>query len=220
MSTKSLKNNSSSPSDQGPEKGPEQGLLISLVLVMTGFVSVGLLGFLIMSHWEEQTDRMPASISSSSKTFISLEEKISQQNFEPAKLRAPLQVRIASSEIPDSPDFDVKLQATVYVNREISEPIYYQWTLPESVSVVEGNLNDSFSSSNLGEQKQVYIIVNGFTKESAQLITFNSYFGPAERRMGASAVLSSRPEDHLEYLAPKMLKAVRKMEENRNAKRE
>lgn len=194
-----------------------QKVFMSFLFVITGFFMIGISGFFLVSTWEEQTDRTPASelpLIAPPISAFSAQEQVKQLGIEPSKMRAPIQARLSSSAIPDDADQNVRLMATIYINRESSDKLEVTWSLPDGCKLVEGNLAEVFDVTGLGEKKQVSIVVRGFSKQKSQLISVGAFFisTQSESRIGASAVISSLPESHTESLAPAMLAAAKQAE--------
>jgi hypothetical protein len=74
----------------------------------------------------------------------------------------------------------------------------YEWTLPEGVELVQGQITGSFESLPLGKPTPVTILVKGFSRQNQKLIALSTQLEKAGSQLKASAVIVSRPEDTTE----------------------
>lgn len=128
---------------------------------------------------------------------------------ESAKLLAPLKVAIVPpKQIPEYGDTEITLTGRITLTQPVTGDVSYSWTLPEGVEAVEGEISDSFADVKVNQTVEVELIVIGFTKEKQRLIALQSSVEVGGLEMGGSAVISSRPEDTWESVAPQMQKAA------------
>lgn len=119
-----------------------------------------------------------------------------------------IQVRLALPEnLPNEDDKDVTLTALVYVSNERSETLEYEWELPNGVEVVQGHVSDSLPGIKQGQTARVDLVVRGFSSQNLKLVTFKAYYQSNEGQFGNSAILSSRPQDSFEFIAPTAVEA-------------
>lgn len=122
---------------------------------------------------------------------------------------ALLKVEITSPElIPESGPDEVTLVGRILVNQELQGDLSYSWSVPEDVQVLEGQISDSFANVKNGQIVEVKLIVSGFNKEKQRLISLQASGRKGEEILGNSAVVSSRPEDTWEAVAPEMRQAA------------
>lgn len=109
---------------------------------------------------------------------------------------------------PESGDQEVTLVGHITVNSSIDSDLSYTWALPEGVSVVEGVLSDTLADVQVGQTVELKITVVGFSKERQSQVSLKASALKGKMEMGSSALLSSRPEDSWEAIAPEMQKAA------------
>lgn len=155
---------------------------------------VGISGAAYVSNAKKM--RLPAS----------MEQKSSAWTPAPiGKHLALLKVEIlAPKNIPESGNEDVTLSGRILVNQELQSDLSYNWDLPEDVQVVDGQLQDSFSGVKMGQIVEVKITVSGFNQERQRLISLQASTTHGHQLLGGSAVVSSRPGDTWEAVAPDM----------------
>jgi Cu/Ag efflux pump CusA len=98
----------------------------------------------------------------------------------------------------------------ISVNAPIDSDLSYAWTLPEGVSVVEGVVSDQLANVGPGQTVELKITVIGFSKEHQSQVSLKASVQKGRMEMGDSALISSRPEDNWEAVAPEMQKAAEK----------
>lgn len=166
----------------------------SLIIAIAGL----LLGITGMAVMQKTSTRTPASAYKS--------KWVPQES---AKHLAALKVELTSAqEIPDSGDVETTLIGKITLQQNAQSEVSYSWTLPEGVQAVDGDLSDSFPNVTAGQTIEVKLIVSGFTKEKQSLIALQSSVVAAGMQLGGSAILTSRPEDTWEAVAPQMQQAA------------
>lgn len=110
--------------------------------------------------------------------------------------------------IPDSGDEEVTLIGKISVHQKVAGDITYNWVLPEGVEAVEGETSDGVSDIEPGKDAEVKIVVTGFNKEKQSLVAFQASVPYGNSRLGNATIISSRPEDTWESVAPQMQKAA------------
>ncbi|MBO9667660.1 MAG: hypothetical protein J7501_12705 [Bdellovibrio sp.] len=115
---------------------------------------------------------------------------------------------VPPAEIPVSNEEEVTLRGRINVSSSIDSDLAFSWTLPPGVSVVEGVLTDELPNVQAGQTVEVKIVVTGFSKEEQKYISLQASVMKGRLHLGASSVISSRPEDTWESIAPEMQKAA------------
>lgn len=119
-----------------------------------------------------------------------------------------IQVRLALPEnLPNEDDKEVTLTALVYVSNERNETLEYEWELPNGVEVIQGHVSDALPGIKQGQTARVDLVVRGFSSQNLKLVTFKAYYQSSEGQYGNSAILSSRPQDSFEFIAPSAVEA-------------
>ncbi|MDG0814771.1 hypothetical protein [Bdellovibrio svalbardensis] len=166
----------------------------AIVIAATGL----LLGITGMALLQKTPSRNPAST-----------HKAKWIPQESAKHLAALKVELSTEKaIPESSDAEVTLIGKITLQQNAQSEVTYSWTLPEGVEVLEGDLSDSFPNVTAGKTIEVKLIVSGFSKEKQSLIALQSSVIASGVQLGGSAVITSRPEDTWEAVAPQMQQAA------------
>lgn len=118
-----------------------------------------------------------------------------------------------AAEIPASEDQEVKLIASVKLLQSISSDLQYKWILPEGVEVVQGHVQDSFANIGVGQLATAELTVVGFSKQKMQNVVFEASVEELGSKLGSTQILTSRPEDTQEALAPLRQQAVENQKE-------
>lgn len=121
---------------------------------------------------------------------------------------APLRVHINLPAILPERD-DEELVVTGYVNlsQEASSEIQYKWTLPEGTSIVLGQVSGELNGARPGQTIPIKISLVGFSKEQRKVLVLEAAAQVGKHSMGNSTVVSSRPEDSMEFIAIEKMKS-------------
>lgn len=155
-----------------------------------------------------------------SAAYVNDKEKLQRapasENRKPLWMPAPvgkhlalLRVEIETPHfIPDSGTDAVEIAGRILINQKIKGDLSYAWSLPDDVSVVDGQVSDSLSGVQVGQIVEVNLIVSGFNREKQRLIALQASGHQNGEVLGNSAIIASRPEDTWEAVAPDMKKAA------------
>lgn len=158
----------------------------------------GISGAAYFSNKEKK--RVPASVK---------ENKIPWVPVPVGKHLALLKVEIATPEhLPEEGLDEVPLTGRIFVNQSLQGDLFYAWSLPEEVQVVDGQLSDTLAGVKMGQIVELKITVSGFNKEKQRLISLQASGSAGNQVLGNSAVVASRPEDTWEAVAPEMKKSA------------
>ena len=131
--------------------------------------------------------------------------------WEPAGLGkhlAPVRVQIQTPAVLlDHDEQEVEITGYVTLSQEAQGDVHYEWLLPEGVSLVDGILSDSWANMHPGQTAVSKISVTGFSKEQRRILSLEASTQIGTNRLGNTAVVSSRPEDSMEYIAPAKMKS-------------
>ncbi len=160
-------------------------------ILVLGFVVGGLFAGLLIKKRALTLQRTPAS----------LENKVV------GKHHSAFDIKLQSSTgLPPRDNQDFSLAASVFALQAIQgNEVHYKWVLPDGVSLVSGQIEDSIPTENmpfLGTGKAPFsaeIVVQGFSSESEpKVITFQIYSSVStaegDVRIGSVAVFSNRTE--------------------------
>lgn len=114
-----------------------------------------------------------------------------------------LQVRIAMpDDLPIEDDKETTLTGLVLVTSAREEVLQYEWELPAGVDVIEGHTSDALPGIAEGQTARIDLKVRGFSSENLKLAKFKAYYASSEGQFGNTAIISSRPQDSFEFIAP------------------
>lgn len=166
--------------------------------IKTGLVTISVMfgSSLTLAFWE-RVDLPPVS---------SLRAPASEAvAFPSGKNMSLISVQIAPLEkIPEKETQEFAITGYVSLHTRTPGEVFYKWELPEGVELVSGDRQGSWPSMTAGQPATVTIYVTGFSKESLKHIVLQSHVRNGSDEIGNSALLSSRPEDSMEYVAPRI----------------
>lgn len=185
------------------------GSLMKKSLVTLSGLFIGVLGMASYKNFTSpKHDRKPSAIiSNKSEMLRSLGKNHSV-------LKAQI---VAENEIPENNNKEVTLIGYIGTTQTSNGDVRYSWVLPDGVRLVSGDIQGSWSYLSENEAVPVEIVVTGFSKALQQQISLNVSTIHNDFEFVNSAMISSRPEDSLEYLAPTMM-AIRDKEKQAEGK--
>lgn len=116
-----------------------------------------------------------------------------------------------STRVPEYENQEMMITGYVTLNKQVAGDVHFEWSLPHGVTLVSGDLKGSWSEMRAGQTATAVIYVTGFSKEAAKHIIFQTSTQHGNDQLGHSALISSRPEDSLEYVAPEIRDHVEKV---------
>lgn len=124
-----------------------------------------------------------------------------------------ISVRLMPPEkIPLDSQDSVELLAQVTLNQGPQEDLEIEWTVPEDVRVVSGDIRGQIPQAIPGHEYTVQLVVAGFNKTDQKIISLSASTVRNGISLGGSSLISSRPEDSMEYLAPRMAEGAREID--------
>lgn len=121
---------------------------------------------------------------------------------------APLRVHINLPEVlPERDDQELIVIGYVNLSQATTGAIQYKWTLPEGAALVEGHLEDQLVGVRPGQTVPIQISLVGFSKEQRKLLSLDAYAFVGKHQMTNGTVVSSRPEDSMEFIAREKMKS-------------
>lgn len=142
----------------------------------------------------EKQDRLMASVKENS-TFL-MEKHL-----------MPLVLTVQGPEIyPADPEKTVTLKATIRTPFTEFSSINYKWILPDEVDIVQGQITSDIHNPVANKVYSIEISVKGFNSvERKEISLIATSVDSSGTRLGNSAVITSRPEDSMEHIAPVMM---------------
>lgn len=119
----------------------------------------------------------------------------------------PVHVEITPlAEIPEGPDDTITLKGTVRATFANFGHLIYTWILPSDVEVVKGSVTDTIASPVAGQDYDVEITLKNFDKQYRKELTLKATILDRDgMELVNTSVITSRPEDSMEHLAPLMM---------------
>jgi hypothetical protein len=111
---------------------------------------------------------------------------------------------VPPDQIPESEYDEVALTGFITLNNNFQSDLDYKWELPSGVTLVAGNLTGSLQGLKAGDSTQLEIRVKGFSREFNRHILLFGKVIHGQDELSHSALVASRPEDSLEYIAPQI----------------
>lgn len=121
---------------------------------------------------------------------------------------AVVNVQIDSSPIPKFENDEIILTGYITLNQPVDTDLRYRWVLPDGVALVAGETEDSVAQVQNGQTIKTEIAITGFSKESLKLITLHGFVQKGDQQFGNTAIMTSRPEDSMEFIAPGMAQSA------------
>lgn len=166
-----------------------------LTLVVGGLI----VGFGFMTMMDENS---PA------RRTASLDDRDRWQTPLIGKQLAPLRVHInLPTTLPERDSEALEVIGYVNVSQETTGDIQYRWTLPEGTTIVDGHESDGIKGARPGQTIPIKISLLGFSREQRKTLALEASAFVGTRRMGNSAVVSSRPEDSMEFVAREKMRS-------------
>lgn len=142
----------------------------------SAIISAGLFVGLGISYFGEMKSRNLASVSADEKPFPA--PKLDLWGHSPyGKINQSMEVKIEAIDgIPENDEQELKLIAQVTLNRNVDQELSYRWILPAGVSVVSGEVEDSWPGIQAGQTAQAEISLIGMSREGlAKTVTLQVF---------------------------------------------
>lgn len=117
------------------------------------------------------------------------------------KSLAFVNVQLEAHDIPENPNDTAEITGYITLLKSSNQVMHYQWVLPNGVSIVEGNSEGQFESVTVEQPIPITVTVKGYSKYEKKLLTLTASTVIGETSFSNVAILSSRPEDSLEFIA-------------------
>ena len=178
-------------------------------------IVAGFVGMAVFNSFNETSIDQPSSIERNTASAVQKKypdhfNRVEMSINTLGKMRAFVVASLESpSSIPETADTELILRGQVVLNQPNASAAMFKWILPEGVSAegaLEGVLD--LKRANFNIPYEVQIVVKGFDQTERKIITLqaNAIFG--QEIFGSTALLSSRPQDSMEYLGTMKQKAV------------
>jgi len=127
----------------------------------------------------------------------------------------PVTVQIATPpEIPEGPGELITLKGKVRTNYENFGSISFEWLVPHDVQIIQGQIAGDIQNPVAGQDYEIEIKLKDFDRQYRKELTLKAnVLDPNGNLLHNSAVITSRPEDSMEHLAPAMMVQAREFAE-------
>lgn len=113
---------------------------------------------------------------------------------------------VAQSEIPEGPDELITVKGQIKTPFDDFSSIHYQWNLVDDVEIVKGLMKSEILNPVAGHVYEVELVLKNFDKQHRRELNLQAYVMDSEGvKLGNSTIITSRPEDSMEHLAPMMM---------------
>lgn len=121
------------------------------------------------------------------------------------KQLAALAVQVPSLEsVPETDGEQVHIIGYITAHATNGSAISYHWDLPAGVAIVAGDVDGILSDMKSGDTTELEIVVTGFSREVGKHIILGAKVRRGQDELNHSALVASRPEDSMEYVASQM----------------
>jgi len=167
-------------------------------------IVLGFVGMATYNSFYENRD-LPAGETEFSSMALTKNSKIIHQGKHLSLVYVNLQ---SSASIPETAGRSVEIKGYVMVTQATASTLKYKWILPDGVFRVRGPAEGTLDPTRVRVWQEVKIEVTGFDQTDKRVITLEAKANTSQQELGSTAVLSSRPQDSMEYLAPDMKLSV------------
>lgn len=181
-----------------------------ILLSIPAFFTAGWWTAEVVSQRQEQaqTKRVIASIKNQSTIHM-------EKHLMPVTLSV-----LPMTEIPEGPDELVTVKGQLKAAFDDFDNLHYEWHLAEGVELVKGQLKGNFQNPVAGHVYEVELVLKNFDKQNKRELNLQGYvLDPDGIRLGNSTLITSRPEDSMEHLAPLMMVKAQELQHELSQKR-
>ncbi len=178
--------------------------------VVAGFVGMALFNSL------NENSSLKIKSPGAERTLASLQKKYTFKPSTIEKHLAVVKVTLESqSAIPESANEAIVLKGKIILT-QIPLTAKFRWLLPEDVQIIHGSAEGQLDPNLIGIPQEVEIEILGFDQSTQKIISLEGQATHTGQTFGATALLSSRPQDSMEYLAPTMKESVDQLAADRD----
>ncbi len=109
-------------------------------------------------------------------------------------------VKIENESIAKKSDEESIINVKIEAFKTLPEGLSFVWNVPDTVTVVEGELNGPLTGFSAKETKEFRLKVKGYSKEVRNFISFTIKGDLDGKTVARDVLVSSRPEDSFEYV--------------------
>lgn len=113
---------------------------------------------------------------------------------------------VPSEEIPEGPNEIVTIKGQLKTPFDDFGAIHYEWVLAEGVELLRGQLTGQIQDPVAGHVYELELVLRNFDKQHRKELNLQAHVvDPDGIKLGNSSIITSRPEDAMEHLAPVMM---------------
>jgi len=109
-------------------------------------------------------------------------------------------VKIENESIAKKSDEESIVTVKIEAFKTLPEGLTYTWNIPDTVTVVDGDLSGPLTGFSAKETKEFHLKVKGYSKEVRNFISFTIKGELDGKSVSRDVLVSSRPEDSFEYV--------------------
>lgn len=109
-------------------------------------------------------------------------------------------VKIENESIAKKSDEESIINVRIEAFKTLPDGLSYVWNIPDTVTVIEGDLNGPLAGFSAKETKEFRIKIKGYSKEIRNFISFTIKGDLDGKPVERDVLVSSRPEDSFEYV--------------------
>ena len=110
------------------------------------------------------------------------------------------QIKITNETLAENKDETSVIYVNVEALKTFPDGLVYNWNLPDTVTVIEGDVAGALSGLSSHEVKEFRLKVKGYSREVRNFISFTVKGNLDNKPIERDVLVSSRPEDSFEYV--------------------
>ncbi len=110
------------------------------------------------------------------------------------------QIKISNETLAENKDEVSVVYVNIEALKSIPEGLTYNWNLPDTVTIVEGDLAGPLAGFASHDVKEFRLKVKGYSREVRNFISFTVKGNLDNKQIERDVLVSSRPEDSFEYV--------------------
>lgn len=110
------------------------------------------------------------------------------------------EIKIQNGTLAEKIDELSEIVVSVEALKTLPEGLVYSWSIPDTATVIEGDMNGSLAGFSAHEKKEYRLKVKGYSREVRHFISFTIKGNLNSKPVNRDVLISSRPEDSFEYV--------------------
>jgi hypothetical protein len=116
-------------------------------------------------------------------------------------------IKIKNEDLADKGSDISVVRVTIEPYKSLPSSLSYTWNLPDTATLIEGDLSGSLADLAPNQKKEFVIKVHGYSHEVRSYISFTVKGVLEDKAIERDVMVSSRPEDSFEYVVQEHEKA-------------